>query len=111
MLKKMYVVALWSFSTLGLVSFPAQAQQASTEVTNQNATITGNNNVINQVINQVTVQQQPVPLRESDRLDDRQQGNQHQGHHYQGDRRDHDQKNHHRGHRYSRSGHAGHKNN
>ncbi|ARV58966.1 hypothetical protein BZZ01_10245 [Nostocales cyanobacterium HT-58-2] len=56
MLNKTFIVGILSVATLGIVSLPVQAEQTSTQGSNQTATITGNNNQINQYIIQVNVQ-------------------------------------------------------
>lgn len=56
MLKKSYIVGLISVAVLGVFSLPVRAEKRSTQGSNQTATITGDNNQINQYIIQVNVQ-------------------------------------------------------
>ena len=56
MLQKSYVFALMCVAALGVFSLPVRAEQTSTQGSNQTATITGDNNQINQYIIQVNVQ-------------------------------------------------------
>jgi hypothetical protein len=56
MLKKSYVFGLMSVAVIGVFSLPVRAEQTSTQGSNQSATITGDNNQINQYIIQVNVQ-------------------------------------------------------
>lgn len=57
MIKKAYAIGLLSFATLGFASLPAQADQTSTQVTNQSAAAVGNGNYINQSSYQTNIQQ------------------------------------------------------
>ena len=56
MLKKSYVFGFLSVAALSVVSLPVLAQQTSGQGSNQTATITGNNNQINQYIIQMNAQ-------------------------------------------------------
>lgn len=56
MRKKSYIFGLMSVAVLGVFSLPVRAEQTSTQGSNQTATITGDNNQINQYIIQVNVQ-------------------------------------------------------
>jgi hypothetical protein len=57
MIKKAYAIGLLSFATLGFVSLPAQADQTSTQVTNQSAAAVGDGNYIKQTSYQTNIQQ------------------------------------------------------
>jgi hypothetical protein len=57
MIKRAYAIGLLSFATLGFASLPAQAEQVSTQVTNQSAAAVGNGNYINQTSYQTNIQQ------------------------------------------------------
>ncbi len=57
MIKQAYAIGLLSFATLGFASLPAQAEQVSTQITNQSAAAVGNGNYINQTSYQTNIQQ------------------------------------------------------
>ena len=90
MLKKIYVLGFCLVSAVELMAVPVRAQEASTQVTNQTAAITGNNNTIIQVTTQQSVQQQRKLFKGLDRLGKDHRHQQRQSRHRGQDQKDYD---------------------